>query len=84
MDKTMAALRARRWLIYNLRRKVWWRDQQAGYTEDVEEAGRYTDAEALAIIERMNSFWSPDGAGDYVMAVPVESKRICVLRGEAS
>lgn len=56
-----------RWLILNTRRGVWWRANQAGYTEDVLEAGRYGDEEALQIVERMN--YQPDG-GDPVKLVP--------------
>lgn len=50
---------ARRWMVYCLRRKIWWRPNQAGYTEELAEAGRYSDADALDIVERMND--SPSG-----------------------
>lgn len=57
---------ARRWMVLNLRRNVWWRDNQAGYTDDIADAGRYQDGEALEICERMN-----DGGDDAVKLVPV-------------
>jgi hypothetical protein len=50
---------ARLWLIFDVRRRVYWRPQQAGYTDNPEEAGRYSDAEALEILERIN--WTPEG-----------------------
>lgn len=52
-------MRARRWMVYCLRRQIWWRPEQAGYTEEMAEAGKYTDTEALAIVERMN--YAPSG-----------------------
>ena len=56
----------RRWMVLSLTRNVWWRAGEAGYTENVNEAGRYTDAEALDIAERMN-----DGGDMPVKLVPV-------------
>lgn len=61
---------SREWLIFCLRRKVWWAPRQAGYTEDVREAGRYSDAEALDIVERMN--YTPDNDCQ-VKAVPANN-----------
>lgn len=62
----------RRWLVVCVWRtehsdsRVFWRPSQAGYTDVLSEAGRYTDEEALAIAERMN-----DPAGDRpVLLVP--------------
>lgn len=60
----------RSWLIFNERRRVWWRENEAGYTEAQSEAGRYTDAEALAIVERMNDHPSAFTSGDGVRIVP--------------
>lgn len=48
----------RYWLLYCERRSIWWAPRSAGYTEQADEAGRYTDAEALEIADRMN------GGGD--------------------
>lgn len=46
---------------------VWWSPRQAGYTTELDDAGRYSDAEALAIAERMN------GGGDRpVQIVPLD------------
>lgn len=42
----------RRWLLRCMRRGWWWRANSAGYTEDVKEAGRYTDSQALDVVER--------------------------------
>lgn len=50
---------ARKWLVWEVRRKVYWQANQAGYTEDKREAGQYSDGEALAIVERMN--YTPHG-----------------------
>jgi hypothetical protein len=68
----------RKWLVFNVRRRVWWGDGECGYTDDVREAGQYTDAEALRIVHRMN--WTPpesrvpgEGAGDHTMIVPAEN-----------
>lgn len=58
----------RQWLIFCLRRQVWWCANQAGYSADVADAGTYSDGEALTIIERMN--WTPFGDCQ-VKAVPV-------------
>lgn len=63
---------ARRWLIVCEWRSqhdeclVYWEPGQAGYTAEVDHAGRYTDAEALLIAERMNS-----GGDRPVRLVPV-------------
>jgi hypothetical protein len=65
---------ARRWLVFCLRRRIYWRDQQAGYTEDLSEAGQYSDAEALDIAERMN------GGGDCpVQLIAVDEQRADAL-----
>ena len=61
----------RQWLVFNARRKVWWREKQAGYTEAQSEAGRYSDAEALAIVERMNDNQDAFTSGDGVILMPV-------------
>jgi len=68
---------SRGWLVFNLRKRLWWCAHQAGYTQDVREAGIYSDAEALAIAERMNDYPSPthipgEGAGDHVVVVPAD------------
>lgn len=69
----------RRWLIWSMSKRCWWRAQECGYTDDVREAGRYTDAEALAVVARMN--YAPttgaagrDGLGDPVQIVPVNER----------
>ncbi len=54
-----------RWLILDMRRGIWWGANQCGYTDNIGDAGRYTDAEALAIAERMN-----DGSDNAVQLVP--------------
>lgn len=57
------------WCIFNVRRKVWWRDRSAGYSESVFAAGNYTPEQALAIARRMNG-----GSDDAVILVPAEEK----------
>lgn len=56
---------SRRWLILDMRRGCWWAANQCGYTEMAGDAGRYTDTEALEIVERMN-----DGGDNAVQLVP--------------
>lgn len=70
---------ARRWLVWSCSKRLWWRAQECGYTDDVGEAGRYTDAEALAVVERMNYAPSTgaaarEGAGDPVQLVPANKR----------
>lgn len=40
--------------------KMWWRQNECGYTENIAEAGRYTEVEAARICERSpgrNKMW---------------------------
>lgn len=66
----------RRWLIVCEWRSqyheqpVYWEPNQAGYTTDIGNAGRYSDASALAIAERMN-----DGGDRPVRLVPAPTLR---------
>lgn len=46
----------RKWLIWNHERGMWWRACSNGYTNDRTDAGRYTFAEALAIVEQANRY----------------------------
>jgi hypothetical protein len=41
-----------RYLIWSNEHAMWWRDNQRGYTQYIEEAGRYERAEAVAIVRR--------------------------------
>lgn len=55
------------WRTQYHERAVFWEPRQAGYTSELDDAGRYSDAEALAIAERMN------GGGDRpVTLVPLD------------
>ncbi len=38
------------WLVWSNQRGMWWRADHTGYTQYVEEAGRYTHAEAAKIV----------------------------------
>ena len=68
----------RRWLIFCMRRGWWWRADECGYTKNVREAGQYTDAAALAVVERMN-----DGGDCAVQLVPAEAagREVYVAKG---
>lgn len=66
---------ARRWLVWSCSKRCWWGPDSCGYAHDVREAGRYSDAEALRVVERMNDRPSSgaagrEGAGDHVQLVP--------------
>lgn len=49
-----AIITGRRWLIWSHERKMWWRRSKWGYTEDINEAGRFTYTEALGITQQAN------------------------------
>lgn len=38
-----ALLEPRRWLVWSMSKRCWWGPDSLGYTNDVREAGRYTD-----------------------------------------
>lgn len=44
------------WLIWSNEHRGWWRFCKAGYTNDIEEAGRYTFDEADGICIDANNF----------------------------
>lgn len=43
-------------LIWSGKRRVFWCADEAGYTDDIEHAGRYTPAEAGNILARTNNY----------------------------
>jgi hypothetical protein len=56
------------WVVWSEEHGAWWGPQRMGYTPRLERAGRYTEAEALAIEARANRYLP---AGDYnEMAMP--------------
>lgn len=44
------AERAQRWLVWSNQHGMWWRPNRSGYTAFIEEAGRYSRAEAERIV----------------------------------
>lgn len=38
------------WLIWSNQRGMWWRPRERGYTQYIEEAGRYTATDAARIV----------------------------------
>jgi hypothetical protein len=40
--------------IWSIEHDAWWRPGRMGYTTRLSEAGRYTDRESAAILERAN------------------------------
>lgn len=42
------------YLIWSFEHDAWWKPDRAGYTPDRDEAGRYPDLEAIAIVMRAN------------------------------
>lgn len=43
-----------RWLIWSLEHDGWWKSARRGYTDQIDEAGRYTYPEAREIVENAN------------------------------
>lgn len=40
------------YLLWSNKHRAWWRSQQWGYTEDIDDAGRYSEAEAVKCVIR--------------------------------
>jgi hypothetical protein len=51
------------YLIYSHEHLAWWVQNGYGYTQDVEEAGRYTQTEAIKIVEQAKLGWHPTETG---------------------
>jgi hypothetical protein len=50
------------WVIWSEEHGAWWMPGRAGYVTSLERAGRYTEAEAIAIEMKANRYV---GAGKY-------------------
>ena len=48
-------------LIWSHEHSAWWRPKSAGYTNSINDAGRYTRDEALAICLRARDGWCEHG-----------------------
>ncbi|MDN5849112.1 MAG: hypothetical protein L0H63_05660 [Nitrococcus sp.] len=48
-----------KWLVWSNEHGAWWRPAKWGYTRAIEEAGRYTRAEADAIVAQANIVIEP-------------------------
>lgn len=46
------------WLIYSHEHKAWWRANRCGYTQRMDEAGRYTEEQAADICWIANRYRS--------------------------
>lgn len=51
LERLRTGLAVDRWLVWSNQRGMWWRPDQRGYTQFVEEAGRYTRGEAEDIVK---------------------------------
>src|SRR5438093_9450187 len=49
-----AAMTDRTFVIWSIEHNAWWRPAWCGYTESLDEAGRYAEREANEILERTN------------------------------
>lgn len=45
------------WLIWSNQHRMWWRPRHHGYTPQIEEAGRYTEQEARAVVAKATCDW---------------------------
>ncbi len=61
---------ARDWLVWSNQRGGWWRASGHGYTQILTEAGRFTAAEADAILEQANLTCPPDRPNEVRLAAP--------------
>lgn len=46
----------KKWLIWSMEHEAWWRPAHAGYTERIDEAGRYSYQDALEIVYKANRY----------------------------
>lgn len=44
------------WLIWSIEHNAWWCENQKGYTEDIENAGKYSYETAIQIVKGANYF----------------------------
>lgn len=59
------------WLIWSDEHGAWWAPDKAGYTRDLERAGRYSLAEATEICENANRY--SDGILETMFPCPVQT-----------
>lgn len=71
---------AKRFLIYSREHNLWWRANSAGYTHAIEEAGRYSYEDALAICQGAN--WrnnAQGGVSEFMMVAPESAAQVDVM-----
>lgn len=61
------------WLVYSREHNAWWRPNSAGYCCKIEQAGRYTKAEAEEICLQAGNSTSDPGPSEFMMLAPKES-----------
>ncbi len=50
------------YLIWSNEHKAWWRENSAGYTVHLEDAGRYSRGEAITICQSAHDGWRKEKA----------------------
>lgn len=58
------------WLIYSREHNAWWRQGEAGYTESLRVAGRYSLADANRIVGQANIAAPTDRPEEFMMLAP--------------
>ena len=74
----------RLFVIWSIEHDAWWAPERIGYTRELHEAGRYTQAEAAEIVKRANVVEFNEAAIPLECLVPLLSPRLVASLGLVS
>lgn len=61
------------YVIWSFEHKAWWRPDRCGYTEFLDEAARYTEGEAIALVDAANQY-AKEHPGPWPPVIPEDRR----------